>query len=140
MKLLFRKVLGDLTPADELAEAAMGKLKEGATVSVEMKRARNPQRHRLYWGIIHKLFPHQDRWATPDLLHQAIKIAVGCSLDIQLPNGKTATIPQSIAFDKMSEDQFVHLLDRVIKLICEKIIPNLQESDLRNELKLMVGS
>jgi hypothetical protein len=139
MKLLFRKVLGDLTPADAAAGKYMVGLKEGTRVWVEVKRARNPERHALYWAIIGKIFPNQDRWATPDTLHQAIKIATGLSVDIVLPNGKMATIPQSIAFEKMTEDDFCHYIDRVIKLVCEKIIPGMKDDELRAELELMVG-
>lgn len=136
---LMQKHLGALRPADDTAKAELAKLKHGQTVRVEWKRLRNPRQHALYWALIGLVFEHQERYATRDQLHNAIKVAVGYCDEVEGRGGRTIAIPKSIAFGNMDQGAFEEFLNAVIRLVCTRILPNTDDADLRAELEAMVG-
>jgi len=137
--LLCRKHFGALRPADGNAEEALRKLPADQTVRVEVRRMRNPRQHRLYWSLIGLVYEHQTRYATRDQLHQAIKVAVGYYDEIPKRDGQVIAVPHSIAFGNMAQDQFEEFFDSVVRLVCTKIMPGTNDSELRRELEEMVG-
>lgn len=138
-QLLFRKHLGSLRPADQDATDELAKLKHGQEVRVEIKRMRNPRQHRIYWALISLIFDHQSRYATRDQLHQAIKVAVGYYDEIEGKHGRIA-IPKSISFGNMPQAAFEEFFDAVVRLVVTKILPGTTDTELRNELEVMIGA
>ena len=124
----------DHTSADYLA-----KLKPGEIVRAEIRRCRNPRQHRLYWALIGAIFPQQSAWATQEQLHNAIKCAVGYCDTFRLTDDRIMTSPKSIAFGNMPQDEWEQFFDKVIALVCERIIPGLQDKDLRQQVEEMIG-
>lgn len=129
-----------LVPADEQAEEEVRKLKPGQATLVEVKRARNERQHKLYWTLIGAIFDHQTKYATRIDLSDAIKVAVGHCEEVGQRGNQIIVRPKSIAFANMPQQQFEDFFDRVIKLVCERIIPGTSDADLRAHLEELVGS
>lgn len=141
-KVLMVKQFGCLRPADQSGEEALSKMRIGDLMQVEIKRPRNLQHHRLFWALIGKVWENidQERYPSPDDLCAAIKIAAGIRTRIVLPDGTQGFIPGSIAFHKMSQDEFSAFYDRVCNLIAEHFLPGVTSAELRAEVELMIGA
>lgn len=129
-----------LVPADEQAEEEVRKLKPGQATLVEVKRARNERQHRLYWALVGVIFDHQSRYATRQDLSDALKVAVGHYEEVGKRGEHVIVRPKSIAFANMPQPEFEQFFDRIIKLVCERIIPGTNDTELRAHLEDMVGA
>lgn len=140
-KLLMIKSFGRLLPADEAAAEALNRIKMNEVVTVEVKRPRNVRMHRLYWALIGIVWDNIDheRYASPDDLHAAVKIAAGLRTRIELPGDVVGFIPGSIAFDKMDQVEFDVFYDRVCNVVAKYFIPGLDIGQLRTEVETMIG-
>lgn len=141
MRILMKRhrLASYLVPADEQAEEELRKLKPGQATLVEVKRARNERQHRLYWVLIGVIFDHQSSHATREDLSDAIKVAVGHYDEVGKRGEHVIVRPKSIAFANMPQPEFEQFFDRVIKLVCERIIPGTRDTDLRAHLEEMVA-
>jgi hypothetical protein len=142
MKFLARKQFGTLRAIDEAGEDALRRLANGAMVQVEIKQPRNVRHHRLYWSLVSLVWQNQrepNRYETPEELHEAIKIAAGLRTEITLPDGRIGFIPGSIAFHKMSQDDFSRFYDRVCDLVAKHFLPGVTSDELKREVESMIG-
>lgn len=141
MKFLAVKHLGSLRPADTAGEDALRKIGQGQCVEIELRRPRNVKFHRLYWTLITLVWQQleEERYPTAEDLHAAIKIAAGLRTRIELPDGTIGFIPGSIAFHKMTEDDFSTFFDRVCNLIAKHFLPGVTDADLRAEVASLIG-
>lgn len=139
MKLICIRDLGTLRPVDDRGRELLSKLKLGFQYQVEVKRPRNLQQLRLYWALMHLIFPQQSRYLNEEDLSDAIKCAVGHCEEMSLKDGRIAVRPLSIAFSKADQDKWESFFKAVIDLVTTKIIPGLDEGDLRRELELITG-
>lgn len=140
MKVLCQYRYGTLRPVDDIGRAELAKLGNDRPVTVEVKRARNPRFHRLYWALVGKVFENTDRYASADDLHAAIKIAAGLRTPIQLPDGTMGYIPGSIAFHKMSQSEFDAFYNRVCDLVAKHFLPGVTSEALKAEVAEMIGA
>jgi hypothetical protein len=140
-RFLAVKNFGSLRPVDASGEDVLRKIKQGAVVSIEVKRPRNIRFHRLYFGLVTLVHENMDseRYPTPDDLHAAFKIAAGIRTRIELPNGEVGFIPGSIAFHSMTEDEFSAFYDRICDLVALHFLPGVDKDDLRLEVANMIG-
>lgn len=141
MKFLAVKHLGSLRPADAAGEEALRKLGQGQLVEIELRRPRNVRFHRMYWALVTLVWEQLDeeRYPTAEDLHAAIKIAAGLRTRIELPDGTLGFIPGSIAFHKMSEDDFAAFFDRVCGLVAKYFLPGVTDAELRAEVASIIG-
>lgn len=140
-KFLAQKHLGALRPADEAGCEALRRIGNGALVSVEIKKSRNIQHHRLFWALMSIVWDNMDheRYPTVEDLTSAVKISAGLRTRIELPNGEVGFIPGSIAFHKMDQTAFSEFYDRVCDLVCEHFLPGVENAALREEVEIMTG-
>lgn len=140
-KFLAIKHFGSLRPADEQGEAALRNIKQGATVTVEMRRPRNPKHHRMFWALMTIVHSNMDgdRYPTVEDLVAAVKIAAGLRTRIELPNGEVGFIPGSIAFHNLDQSGFDEFYDRVCDLIAKHFLPGVTSNDLKREVEIMIG-
>lgn len=137
--ILLQRHLGSFRPIDADGVDYLATVKGGEILRADMKRMRNPRQHRLYWAAIGLCFQHQETYATRDQLHSAIKVWLGYCDEFEGPNGRLISIPKSIKFGNMSQEAWTEFFEAFIKLICERIIPNTDDAELRAELDAMVG-
>lgn len=139
MRLICLRDFNGLKPVGDRDRELLGKLKLGAEVVVEIKRPRNLKQLKLYWSLIHLIFPQQSRYPTEEDLSDAIKCAVGHCEETPLKSGKIMVRPKSISFSKTDQSQWEAFFNAVIQLVITKIIPGVNEADLRRELEDMTG-
>lgn len=154
MLIACRKVNGGLVPVDEAGEKVFARIKEStptgavndnALVLVEVKRRRNARFHRLYWALVGKIFENLDEerallYPSADDLHDAIKICVGLRHRLVMPDGTLAYRAGSIAFHKMSEDEFRAFYDRVCDAVAAHFLPGVTSEELKREVGQMIGA
>lgn len=132
--IFMRRTLGNrLEPVDDFGREIVAKIGPQGC-AVEIKLPRNLAHHRKYWALVDLIFQNQSRYQSRDELSDAIKVMIGHALTVTMKSGATFQIPKSIAFHKMDQAEFDGFYNRVIRLVCEEIVPNIDESALRNEL------
>lgn len=139
-KILLTKTLkGDLKPADEPAREYITELRHGQDVWLEVRRARNPRRHRLFWGLVQIIRDNTDLQQSPEAIADYLKLRGGHVEVFKRPGGEVVQVPKSISFSKCSEDEFKGFIDRLLDIVRTEIIPGLPEDDLRRELEDIAG-
>ena len=138
-KAAFCKTLGGkLEPIDAAAQEFMGRLKPGAVVRMEVSRARNPRRMRLFWAIADICERNSHHRLSKRAWGDLLKV-IGGHVEIVKRRGEVLKLPKSIAFDAMSEAEFSEFLNNLMDGIRIDIIPGLPESELRKELERITG-
>lgn len=140
MKFVAIRDLSGFRPVDDRGRDLMGKVKFGKQVVIEVKQARNVKELRLYWALMHLIFPNQSTWPTEEDLSDAIKCAVGHCTETKLKDGRLMVRPKSISFAKSEQAEWRAFLDRVMTLITTKILPGVTKEDLKRELEEITGA
>ncbi len=86
---------------------ALDGVANGQRVRIEVKEWRNSSRLRAYWSMLHDAVAATGSSVSAERLHEVIKLETGLVDLVRLPNGMTVAIPASVAFDKMSEPEFI---------------------------------
>ena len=94
-------------------------LRIGEVYNAEIKLARNLNFHRKYFALINCAWEYQNEDTTKhfknvECFRKTVEIAAGnCEPVYNLQLGQWVEIPKSIAFDKMDENEFRDLYERV---------------------------
>src|SRR5690554_4186416 len=104
-----------LVPEMEFDRRALDGVAEGQRVRLELKEFRNVARHRLYWSMLSDVIAATDCALSPERLHDLVKLETGLVELVALPTGMKVALPGSIAFDKISEAEFVEFFNRAVE-------------------------
>lgn len=140
--------MGALVPRYACDRRAMRERKYhvGLELRAELKAARNPGFHRLA-HVIGALVVDQ----LPDFenldAHEAVKrlqreTGVCCeTMQIDLgPLGKVpVTVPQSLAFDEMGQEDFERLVQAIFRLLASKYWPGMTQDAIENLVQMEMG-
>lgn len=96
-----------LAPEMDYDLRALDGIANGQRVRLDIKEWRNLDRLKAYWSLLHDAVQATGRSIAAEKLHEVIKLETGLVDLIRLPNGITVAIPSSVAFDKMSEPEFI---------------------------------
>lgn len=111
-----------LAPVDDDGQGIVRALNPDKPVIVHVHAARNPGHHRMLFAVF-KLLQDAGAWdADMDALLEWMKYAthlVRTSVDHK---GKAHIVPKSIAFESMPQDQFKRWFDRVIYMVCQRLL------------------
>jgi hypothetical protein len=118
----------------------------GLELRAELKAARNPGFHRLAHAIGSLVVDQIPEFEGLDA-HEAVKrlqreTGVCCeSMEIDLgPLGKVpVSVPRSIAFDEMSEDEFQQLVRAIFALIARRYWPQLDAAGVEELVRMESG-
>lgn len=135
MKFVCHKQRGGLMPVGVVGQEAMDTIADGAMLMVEVKQPRNIDHHRKMFALLNLIFKNQSHYRTQDEMLDAIKVYVGHCDFMYLRDGSTVARPKSISFAKLDQLAFNEFYDRVIDVVCQYIIPNLDREDLKRELE-----
>jgi hypothetical protein len=86
---------------------ALDGVANGQRVRIEVKEWRNLDRLKAYWSMLHDAIEATGNSVSAERLHEVIKLETGLVDLVRLPNGMTVAIPASVAFDKMTEPEFI---------------------------------
>lgn len=101
----------------QLDRDAIARFTAGDRIKITMHTGRSPSRLRFYWQFLGKLVGATDCAPNAEALHSVIKLDLGYATPVRLKNGMTVLVPGSIAFDRMTEQEFGNFLDRAIAWI-----------------------
>lgn len=96
-----------LVPEMDIDAKALDGIGQGERVRIEIREFRNVARHRAYWAMLHDVIASTECALSPERLHDLVKLETGLVELVVLPTGLKIALPGSIAFDKISEDEFV---------------------------------
>ncbi len=117
------------------------KLKIGEKYSVEIKKARNVQFHRLYFALINCAWEYLNE-AQSEFFHnnktvfrKSLEVSAGhCDKVFSFKLKDWVDIPKSISFDKMSEFEFRELYERVKDVIFNTILRTISVEEFESNL------
>lgn len=132
-----RTLTGKLEPLDAVAQDFVNRLKPGAVVRMEVSRARNSRRFRLFWALVSVCQTNSGLNLSKEAWAQYLKV-LGGHVDIVKRRGDVIQLPKSIAWGKMPEAEFSEFISRLMHAITTEVIPGLPESDLRRELEALI--
>ena len=112
---MLTKVMGSLKPETDAAFKVMSAIKNGAAVVVEIKdqNRRSARQHRYWFAIMNILFESQDYHKNFDVFRKLFLISLG-RCDIHKTKDAVVPMAHSLAFGKMSKDDFQTLVDETL--------------------------
>lgn len=132
-KVLCRKTLSGLQPSDEEGKETLRKFPVGADVWVEVKKARNPKFHRLYFALLQLTFENQERYTNFEHFRKAVQVAAGHVEELITLDGEVLLQPKSIAFDQLDDLGFHAVFTETMK-VCAKMLGDLDMHELQMEV------
>lgn len=120
--ILLRRIGGMLSPADRHAAEELQKIPHRHTVAVRVLRPRNHEQLALYWRVLEKTVEATGKFRTAQELHLALKIATGRVETVRLISGRHVLVPDSVAFDQMSQDDFQAYFAEALRVIEDELI------------------
>lgn len=133
VKLLFKKSLRGLEPADEVSIETLKRFKLGESAWIEVKKARNVKFHRLYFALLNLTFENQERYTNFEHFRKAVQIAAGHVEELITLDGEVLLQPKSIAFDQLDELGFQVVFSETMK-VCAKLLGDLDLHELEMEV------
>lgn len=141
-RVLCRKTLSGMQPADMQAEEEFRRVPMGKSVYMEIKTARNPRQHRLLFAMLKIVVDNTELFPTVDAALLALKVGTGMvdMIPYFTPEGVngTAIIPRSISFANMTQGDFSPWFQDALHLAATRWL-NVLPDDLRREVEEMVG-
>ncbi len=138
-KILLRKRLdGSMYAMDDEAESVLKRIKAGKDCWCEVRMARNPRQHRLYFGLLALTYQNlPEKYAaiyrTPEAFRRAVQIEAGHVDELIGIDGAVYRIPRSIAWDSLEQLEFEVLFPQVMS-VCAAIL-RMDSSELAVELE-----
>jgi hypothetical protein len=120
---------------------AIKRLKHDEIYEVDIKLQRNPAFHRKYFALFRVAWEYQNEdtqswFGSMDAWRKAVEVAAGhCEKAYSLTLNDWVEIPKSIAFDKMKEEEFQDLYERVKHVLFTIFLPDIAEEDFFEALK-----
>lgn len=119
-------------PCTERDEELLKDIRTGVSAVMTFKKMRNPNQHRLYWGILKTVFDNlpeefDGRYLNIEAFHAEIKFLCGVTEVMETITGERIVKVGSIAFGNMSQDDFKAFLDRALDEIRKYFLPNVDE-------------
>ena len=119
-RLAMQRIGDRLCPADDIQREEFQKIPMNDNVMVEIKKARHPQHHRLFFALLNLTIHNTEDFPSVDLLLTWLKIKLGHVETVIWEEGKTYYVPKSISFTSMDQMEFREFFDRAIDVIVQK--------------------
>jgi len=131
MRVAIVKTYAGLIPATDEDQAKVATLSNGEIYSFDVKRFRNYGFHKKFFALISLAFENQEHYVNIDHFRKVMTMKAGYFDEVATDKG-LVFLPRSIAFDKMEQEEFELLYDRVLDE-CIKVVP-LDRNDVQKEL------
>lgn len=139
-RVLARRTLSGLIPADDQAQTELRRVPVGKLVQIEIKAARNPRQHRLLWSLLSLLAEHAD-FPSPEAALIALKMATGLVDHVRIDkDGTTAIVPKSISYSSMPQSEFAAWFESAIQVVTQRWLPGMSSEVLKAQIEEMVGA
>jgi hypothetical protein len=116
MEVLLEKKLGGLSPAGDDAYRVLGKIPNGAKISVDVRSwgTRSTDQHNYGFALLNILFEAQELYPTLEHFRKALLIHLGHCQTYPQRDGTEIAIADSMSFAKMSGTDFSSLIDEIL--------------------------
>jgi len=139
-EVFLRRTLSGFSPADEASAELCRSFKINETYRADIVRPRNGPWHRRYWKLVSVVYENCEQFASAELLHGYLKLRCGVSTPVaSLATGEVFMVPGSIAFHRMTQEQFEAFWTKVVEVVTTEIIPGLNAKDLSQEIEKLCG-
>lgn len=140
-RVLARRTLSGLVPADEQAQAEFRRVPADKVVYIELVTARNPRQHRLLFGGLLRLMVEHGEFPSIDAALVALKFATGHVDYVKVAkDGTTAIVPRSISYANMRGTEFSAWFESAVKVVVEHWLPGIDSEILKAQIEEMVGA
>ncbi|WP_230280222.1 DUF1367 family protein [Croceicoccus sp. Ery15] len=130
---LFRRTLEGFAPFNDMAQDLAARTKLGEIVSLDAKKVRNGQYHKLFWAMLKLISDNSNpHISTKAALHFA-KLAAGVGEAVTDSRGETHFIPGSISFAKMDQTAFETFVQTAIPPLVGRFMAGTAPQDVINE-------
>ena len=137
-KVVMRKHLAGLLPVDEAGADVLRKIAAGRDVIVEVKTARSPRQHRLFFALLGLLVDNTEQFASVEAALAAVKIGLHeVDEHINAATGEVVYALRSIAWESMDQTRFARLFEDAVKLIADRWL-KVGHDELRDNVLAMV--
>lgn len=140
MKGLFRKTGAGLAPYDQDAVEFVGKLKQLEIVRVEAKRDRSLPQLRLYWALCNMLAENARHNTTRRSISDMLCMACDHVEAFRGVDGQIIYKPASLAFKNTEQEEFNAFFNRVLDLVCERVLPHMTPGEIKQNLEQITGA
>jgi hypothetical protein len=128
-----------LAPVDDEGMEILQSIADGREVMVDVKQARNPRQHRLFFKMLGLLVDNSDLFNTIQQALTAVKMGTGeADPVVDAETGEVFWVLRSINFESCDQARFNRIFDASLKLICTKWLVGTEENTLREELFRLV--
>ena len=133
--ILCRRTISGLSPDDDAARDVLRKVKVGDVVRVEVRRPRNLSAHRRFFALVNLVYTNSEKFPSPDVARRVLTCRAGHALPYIIEStGEVLLIPESISFANMDQDEFDAFWQRVVKVVCDEILPGVTEPEIEEEI------
>lgn len=142
MKFTAIKTANGLKPAFDEDYESYSKLKNGDSFTVEIRKQRNPQFHRLYFSLINCAYAYQNEKRCEllfsnsiDKFRKTVEVSAGhCETIYSQKLECFVDVPKSIAFNKMDEFEFRELYERIKDVLFKSYLNHISEDEFNRNL------
>jgi len=125
-------------PADTESQITANKIGQGEVVRCKSISYRNYEFHKKFFALIRLAFQNlpeslDNHFPTEDDLRKELIKAAGFYTTHKDFNGNTVKEAESISFEKMSQERFEKVYDRVLDLVCRMIC--VPQTEVMNQLQ-----
>lgn len=141
MKLKLLNTMAGLKPLYDEDYEEKKKLKLGEVYEVTVKQSRNLAFHRKYFALINLAWEYQSEKVVEhfhhnqELFRKTVEVAAGwCDVMYSINRKEWVETPKSIAFDKMDNDEFTLLYDRVKDILYAYFLKDVSTEEFEKHL------
>lgn len=100
----------------------MASLPEGSVYDLMPANKRSMPQLKTYWKALGLVVKVTQKWATAENLHRDIKITLGYTEQaVNIATGEITLVPDSIALDRMSHEEFCNFMNQAMALIADSV-------------------
>ena len=113
----FKRIGNTLVGVDFAADELLNSIPEGKEVLITVRQPRSPDFHRRFFAILRRVCETSDKYQDEEELLSCLKICVGHTKPVQLPNGEVYRLPRSINFASLGQDAFQRFTRRALYVL-----------------------
>ena len=115
-------------------------MREGDALRLNFATPRNVQHHRKFFALLKLISDNSETYDTVAKALLAVKlICAHAEPFIDPTTGEVVTVPKSIAFDAMTQEEFNAFYENALDGIVQYVVPHLSRDDAEQIIKLIVN-
>lgn len=139
-EIIMRRNGNRLEPVDQMSADDLANIPVGKDVFVTVRAPRNPKQHRLAWALANKLSQCCEELPDAESAMDFLKIKARHVKIVHNPGtDHVFLVPKSISFASVDQSAFNRLFNRMVWIVCNEIVPGLDEGQLRDEIEAMTA-